>query len=106
YPALQSELELVISTGDMFPKRLCDRVRARLCSHVVTAYGATETGTTASASAHLVSDLPGAVGVVAPGVTVEIRNETGLTLPLGEEGFVAIKSPMAVDRYLGDAAAP
>jgi len=102
YPSLQSELELVIATGDVFAKPLSDRVRARLCSHVVTFYGSTEAGATATAPVQLVSETMGAVGVVVPYVTVEIRNEAGVSLPLGEEGLIAIKTPIAVDRYMGD----
>jgi acyl-coenzyme A synthetase/AMP-(fatty) acid ligase len=105
YPTLQSELELVATAGDMFPKVLSDRVRARLCSHVVTVYGSTEAGGTASAPAQLLCDRQDAVGFVVPGVTVDIMNEAGVRLPRGEEGLVAIKHPLAVDRYLGDPAA-
>jgi acyl-coenzyme A synthetase/AMP-(fatty) acid ligase len=105
YPTLQSELELVIVAGDVFPRALSDRVRARLCPHVVSVYGATEVGTAASAPMPLIAGIPNAVGIVAPGVAVEMRDEAGVRLPTGHEGLIAIKNPTGVESYMGDPAA-
>jgi acyl-coenzyme A synthetase/AMP-(fatty) acid ligase len=95
----------MVVLGDVFSKALSERVRARICSHVTTVYGSTENATTASAPAELIHETPDAVGFVVPGVTVEIVSDTGQALRPGTEGLVRIKSPYAVDRYMGDPAA-
>ncbi len=105
YPALQSEFEVMIVLGDVFSRALSDRIRTRICSHVVSVYGATETQTTASAPVHMIHDTPGAVGYVVPDVTVEIVSESGALLPRGAEGLIRIRSPHTVDHYMGDPAA-
>ena len=105
YPALQSEFEVMIVLGDVFSRALSDRIRTRICSHVVSVYGATETQTTASAPVHMIHDTPGAVGYVVPDVTVEIVSEFGALLPRGAEGLIRIRSPHTVDHYMGDPAA-
>jgi acyl-CoA synthetase (AMP-forming)/AMP-acid ligase II len=102
YLSLQSEFEVMIVLGDMFSKSLSSRVRTRICSHVVSVYGATETQTTASAPVELIQNIPGAVGYVVPDVTVEIVSDTGQILPRGSEGLVRIRSTHAVERYIGD----
>jgi acyl-coenzyme A synthetase/AMP-(fatty) acid ligase len=102
YPTLQSELELVVVPGNTLPKPLANRLRARVCSNVITVYGATETTTTASAPVHMLGDTPGAVGFVAPGVEVEIVDEAGNRVASGVEGHVRIKSRYAVKGYIGD----
>jgi len=102
YPSLQSDIEVMIVLGDMFSKSLSDRVRARICSHVVSVYGATETQTTASAPVELIQDTPGAVGYVVPDVTVEIVSESGELLPRGAEGLIRVRSNHAVNHYIGD----
>ena len=52
----------------MLWKALADRVRLRMCSHVVTAYGASEISPVATAPNLQIADIPGAVGYVCPGV--------------------------------------
>jgi acyl-coenzyme A synthetase/AMP-(fatty) acid ligase len=96
--------EIIIATGSPLPKQLSERVRARLCSQLVYYYGTTETGTVSSAPAHALTAIPGAVGYVTPGVTVEIIDRDGRPLPSGSEGALRIRSPMNVGRYLDDPA--
>ena len=96
--------EIIIATGSPLSKQLSERVRARLCSQLVYYYGTTETGTVSSAPAHALTDIPGAVGYVTPGVTVDIVDGDGRVLPVGTEGALRIRSPMNVDRYLDDPA--
>jgi acyl-coenzyme A synthetase/AMP-(fatty) acid ligase len=102
--AFHCSFETIIATGSPLPKQLSERVRARLCSQLVYYYGTTETGTVSSAPAHALTDIPGAVGYVTPGVTVEIVDSDGRLLPSGSEGALRIRSPMNVDRYLDDPA--
>ena len=54
-----------------------ERVRARLCSNLIFYYGTTETSTISSAPAYALTDVAGAVGHVAPDVSVRIVDEAG-----------------------------
>jgi acyl-coenzyme A synthetase/AMP-(fatty) acid ligase len=57
---------------------------------------------TATSPLDIIGDTVGAVGVLNPGISVEIVNDEGVVLPLGNEGVVRVMSPYAVDHYLGD----
>jgi acyl-CoA synthetase (AMP-forming)/AMP-acid ligase II len=101
-PAYQSNLEVVISGGDLLSQTLSRRVRARMCSHLVSAYGSTEASITATASAHEIDRVAGAVGYLTPGVRAQIVDRDGVVQPPGREGLLRIRSEFAVDRYLGE----
>jgi acyl-coenzyme A synthetase/AMP-(fatty) acid ligase len=101
---LQSGFETIFSGGSMLPAALSERVRARICSNLITAYGSTEMSMVAAAPAHAVQDIAGAAGYVLPGIAVEIVDENGTTRPRGQEGIVRIRSAFGVDAYIGDAA--
>jgi len=101
-PAYQSNLQVVLTAGDILSPALSRRVRARLCSHLVSFYGSSEANTTASAPAHQIDHVAGAVGYLVPGVRAQIVDRDGVVLPLGSEGLLRIRSEFAVDHYLGD----
>ncbi len=103
-PAYQSNLEVVVTGGDLLSDMLSRRVRARMCSHLISAYGSTEASITASAHAHAIDRIPGAVGHLTPGVRAQIVDRDGVVLPPGREGLLRIRSEFAVDRYLGEPA--
>jgi acyl-coenzyme A synthetase/AMP-(fatty) acid ligase len=105
YPSLQAEFELITVAGDILSKPLTDRVRTRICPHLVSVYGSTEASMAATAPAELIQDKPGAVGIVNTDVSVEVVSENDIALPPGTEGIVRIKSPYAADQYVGDAEA-
>jgi acyl-CoA synthetase (AMP-forming)/AMP-acid ligase II len=105
YSAYQSRTELIISGGDLLSKSLSERVRARICSHLVSAYGSTEASMAATAPAHAISQMRGAVGYVAPGILVQIVNESGRILPVGSEGIVRIRSEFGIEGYVNNPAA-
>jgi acyl-CoA synthetase (AMP-forming)/AMP-acid ligase II len=101
-PAYQSNLQVVFSGGDRLSQALSRRVRARICSHLVSGYGSTEAGVTATAPAHEVEHTVGAVGYLTPGVRAQIVDRDGVVQPPGREGLLRIRSEFAVDRYLGE----
>jgi acyl-CoA synthetase (AMP-forming)/AMP-acid ligase II len=101
-PAYQSNLQVVLTAGDILSQALSRRVRARLCSHLVSFYGSTEANTTASAPAHQIDRVAGAVGYLVPGVRAQIVDRDGVVLPPGSEGLLRIRSEFAVDHYLGN----
>jgi len=98
-PAYQGDIELIVCAGDALSVPLSQRLRSRICSHLVSIYGSTEASMTAVANAHEIAAVPRAVGYVTPGVTVQIIDESDTLLPLGEEGQLRIRSEFAVDGY-------
>jgi acyl-CoA synthetase (AMP-forming)/AMP-acid ligase II len=103
-PAVQCGFDHVISTGSLMSKPLSERIRARMCHHLYCSYGSTEVSTVASAPAQAIADIPGAVGYVTPGVSVEIVDDADRVLPATKSGVVRIRSPYNVDGYVGSPA--
>jgi len=101
-PSLAFHVDTIFCGGSVISRAMLERVRPRLCSHLFCRYSATETGTTATAPAEQIVHIPGAVGYVAPGVSVQIVDDSGQCLPAGREGLVRIASEVAVDRYFED----
>jgi acyl-coenzyme A synthetase/AMP-(fatty) acid ligase len=100
-PAYQSNIEMLLCAGDILSRTLSDRLRSRVCSHLVAHYGSTETSMSAAAHAHEIVATPRAVGFVTPGVTIQIVDSSGALLPAGAEGHVRVKSEYAVSGYFG-----
>src|SRR6185436_16980886 len=96
-PAYQSNIQVVISGGDLLSQALSRRVRMRMCSHLVSAYGSTEASITASAPAHEIDYMAGAVGYLTPGVRAQIVDRNGVVHLPGYEGLLRIRSEFAVD---------
>ena len=101
-PTYQSDIEVMLCGGDVLSRTLSDRLRSRICSHLVAAYGSTEASMAATAHAQEIAGEPRAVGFVTPGVIIQIVNSSGTLLPLREEGRVRLKSDYAVDQYFGN----
>ncbi len=101
-PSYQSNIETLLCAGDVLSRTLSNRMRSRICSHLVTFYGSTEAGVSASAHGHEILDMPRAVGFVTPDVEIKIVDPTGKEMPPNREGRVRIKSVYAVDRYFQD----
>ena len=66
-PPIRAISSSLFAGGDMLSRTLSGRVRSRICSHLVAAYGSTEASMTATAPAHAIDGTPGAVGFVTPG---------------------------------------
>jgi acyl-coenzyme A synthetase/AMP-(fatty) acid ligase len=103
--AFQSNFDLIMAGGSLLPPALASRVRARMCPNLVSAYGSTETSMVATAPAHAIGDIPGAVGYITPGITVEIVDSAGNILPPKQEGTVRIRGDFSVRGYFGDVTA-
>lgn len=101
-PSYQSNVEVIYCGGDVLSRSLSDRLRSRICSHLISVYSSTEAGVAAMAHAHEIADVPRAVGFVPPGVTVQIVDASGTLLPPGQEGRVRVRSEYAADGYFGN----
>lgn len=104
HPAVDVHLDTIVSGGSLLPQALLERVRPRLCTHLVTGYGSTETAISATAPAQRIAHIEGAAGYVTPGIRIEIVDAADRPLPAGTEGIVRIASEFGVDRYIDDPA--
>jgi len=95
-----SSFDVIISAGSPLSRSLSERVRARMGSNLVFSYSTTETSTISSAPAHALHE--GAVGYVAPGVSVRVVDVDGTALAPGDEGSLLVRTPVSVDRYLNE----
>src|SRR5262245_19112836 len=94
--------DIILSAGSPLPDPLSQQVRSRMCSNQIFYYGTTETSTIASAPAHALTALAGAVVYVTPDVSVQIVDDTGGSVPANREGVVRVRTPVNVNRYLDD----
>jgi acyl-coenzyme A synthetase/AMP-(fatty) acid ligase len=91
----------MLCAGSLLSRLLSERVRSRMCTNLVSLYGATEVSMVATAPAYLTAEMPGAVGYPTPGVTVEAVDERAQPLAAGREGIIRIRSPYKVEGYVG-----
>jgi acyl-CoA synthetase (AMP-forming)/AMP-acid ligase II len=102
HPSIDIHLDTIVSGGSLLPQALIERVRPRLCTHLVTGYGSTESAISATAPAHRIAHIEGAAGYVTPGMRFEIVDEADRPVAAGSEGIVRIASEFGVDRYIDD----
>ena len=100
--AFEVTFDHIICQGAMLSRQLSQRVRTRLCENLYSSYGSTETTTVAFGPASVLERVPGAVGYVQPGVTVEAIDGMGTLLPSGHDGALRIRTDNMVDGYLND----
>lgn len=98
-PSYESDIEVLVSAGDVLSPSLSQRLRSRICPHLVSIYGSTECSMTAVANGHEIDHVPRAVGFIAPGVTVEIVDAAGSALPFDKEGEIRVRSSFAAEGY-------
>ena len=100
--AFQVTFDHIICQGAMLSQELSRRARARMCQNLYSSYGSTETTTVAFGPASVLERMPGAVGYIQPGVTVEAVDKSGNVLPPMQDGELRIRSDLMVDGYVGD----
>ena len=88
-----------VTAADPISKEFSERVRMRMAPLLFTSYSTVQAGTIASAPAHRIEHVPGAVGWEVPGVEVEIVDRTGAHAAPGKEGRVRVRSSYAAPDY-------
>ena len=94
-------LRLAVSGAAPCPWELAQEWRGRTGVRIVRGYGMTELFRPLSYRAADLTDLPDAVGRAVPGVQTLVVDEDGRTLGAGEVGELVIRTPAAMDGYLG-----
>jgi acyl-CoA synthetase (AMP-forming)/AMP-acid ligase II len=100
-PDFVCPFETMLSSGGMLSAALSERVRTRMCTHLIATYAATEITPLASAPAHRIAATKGAVGYIAPWIGAEIVDETDQPLKAGEQGRVRFRGHTCVSGYVG-----
>jgi acyl-CoA synthetase (AMP-forming)/AMP-acid ligase II len=100
--AFETTFDHIICQGAMLSRQLSQRARTRMCQNLYSSYGSTETTTVAFGPASVLEPIPGAVGYVQPGVTVQAVDGSGQVLPPSRDGVLRIHSGHMVESYLGD----
>ena len=101
-PDFTCPFEVITAGGAVAWKSFADRVHARMSSHFMCSYGASEVSPVAIAPHHRISEIAGAVGYVCAGITVQIVDDADRALPPGEQGIIRIRGDVCVDHYVGN----
>ncbi|MGH7355741.1 MAG: class I adenylate-forming enzyme family protein [Candidatus Rokuibacteriota bacterium] len=96
-----SSLRLCVSGAAPLPWDLACEWRERTGIRILRGYGTTELFRPVSYLARDPVERPHAAGRPVPGVEVRIVDDAGRTVPQGEAGELMIKTPAAMDAYLG-----
>lgn len=96
-----SSLRVAVSGAAPCPSELAIEWREKTATRIVRGYGMTELFRPISYFADDPTDIPDAVGRAVPGVEIRIVNNGEMTSH-GDTGELLIKSPAAMDGYLGD----
>jgi len=81
-------LRTIMTAGSVPSRLLLEQAMIHLCNNIITRYGAAEMGAIAQTTAREVLENPGLVGLVAPEISVAIRDRTGRECQAGEIGLV------------------
>ena len=96
-----ASLRLAVSGAAPCPWEIAEEWRRRTGVRILRGYGMTELFRPISYLADDPRDPPDAVGAAVPGVELRIVADDGRALGTGEIGELWIKSPAALDGYLG-----
>jgi long-chain acyl-CoA synthetase len=94
-------LRLCVSGAAPCPWDLAQEWRARTGVRIVRGYGMTELFRPLSYLAGDPTDYPDCVGRPVPGVDIRVVDDGGAPTPTGEIGELLIRTPAALDGYLG-----
>ena len=96
-------LRLALSGAAPCPWEIAREWRARTGVRLLRGYGMTELFRPISYLARDTDEIPDAIGRAVPGVDLRIVDEAGRALVPGEIGELLIRTPTAMDGYLGAA---
>lgn len=94
-----SSLKVALGGGMAVQKAVAERWRNVTGKPLVEAYGLTETSPAACINPMTLKEYNGYIGVPIPSTDVEIKDDNGKTLPLGEIGEICIRGPQVMAGY-------
>ncbi|OLP58330.1 long-chain fatty acid--CoA ligase [Xaviernesmea oryzae] len=94
-----SSLALTFGGGMAVQRPVAERWEAVTGCPIKEGYGLSETSPVATANRLDLADFTGAIGLPLSSTDVDIRDEAGLSLPLGETGEICIRGPQVMKGY-------
>ncbi len=94
-----SKIRLVLSGGMALQKSVADAWFSKTNSHILEAYGLTETSPAATMNPLTLKTYNGSIGLPLPSTDIAIRDENGNDLTQGESGELCIKGPQVMSGY-------
>jgi long-chain acyl-CoA synthetase len=94
-----SHLKVALGGGMAVQKSVAERWKQVTGKPLVEAYGLTETSPAACINPMTLKEYNGLIGLPIPSTDVEIKDDNGKTMPLGEIGEICIKGPQVMKGY-------
>ena len=94
-----SHLKLTLGGGMAVQKAVAERWRQVTNKPLIEAYGLTETSPAACINPMSLKEYNGFIGVPIPSTDIEIKDDNGKTVPLGEIGEICIRGPQVMAGY-------
>lgn len=94
-----SHLKVALGGGMAVQKAVADKWKAVTGRPLIEAYGLTETSPAACINPMTLKDFNGLIGLPIPSTEIEIKDDNGKTLPLGEIGEICIRGPQVMAGY-------
>ncbi|MBY0518254.1 MAG: AMP-binding protein [Bacteriovoracaceae bacterium] len=94
-----SHLKVALGGGMAVQKAVADRWKEVTKKPLVEAYGLTETSPAACINPMTLKDYNGFIGLPIPSTDLEIKDDNGQTLPIGEVGELCIRGPQVMKGY-------
>lgn len=94
-----SSLMLVLGGGMAIQRPVAERWLAMTGRPITEGYGLSETSPVATVNRLDAREFSGMIGLPLPSTDIEIRDEDGNTLPIGEVGEICIRGPQVMAGY-------
>lgn len=94
-----STMKLTLGGGMAVQKVVAERWKQVTGVPLIEAYGLTETSPAACINPMSLKDYNGFIGLPLPSTEIEIKDDNGKSLPLGEIGEICIKGPQVMAGY-------
>ncbi|MGV2101370.1 long-chain-fatty-acid--CoA ligase [Rhizobium sp. 21-4511-3d] len=94
-----SSLVMSLGGGMAVQRPVAERWLKMTGSHITEGYGLSETSPVATANRFDSSEFTGSIGLPIPSTELDIRDEDGNSLPLGEIGEICIRGPQVMAGY-------
>ncbi len=94
-----SSLKLTLGGGMAVQKGVAERWKKLTGKPLIEAYGLTETSPAACINPMTLKEYNGLIGLPLPSTEVEIKDDDGKTLPIGEIGEICIRGPQVMSGY-------
>ena len=92
-------LILTLAGGMAVQRPVAERWKALTGCHIAEGYGLSETSPVVSANRFDVAEFTGTIGLPLPSTEIDIRDDSGTSLPLGEIGEICVRGPQIMKGY-------